>query len=82
MVPFPRPDVFVLGLIARSSPPMCANAAKEDLVSVLVPTTPNPTTGFLLMYKRSELINIDMRPEDAIKYIVSCGVIIPDEKIP
>jgi uncharacterized membrane protein len=78
MVPFPRPDVFVLGLIARESPEICSTTVKEDLVSVLVPTTPNPTTGFLLMYKRKELILIDMKPEEAIKYIVSCGVIIPE----
>jgi uncharacterized membrane protein len=78
MVPFPRPDVFVLGLISRESPAICSAAAKEDLVSVLVPTTPNPTTGFLLMYKREDLIIIDMKPEEAIKYIVSCGVIIPE----
>lgn len=78
MVPFPRPDVFVLGLISRESPPVCSHAAGEDLVSVLVPTTPNPTTGFLLMYKRADLIIIDMKPEEAIKYIVSCGVIIPE----
>jgi uncharacterized membrane protein len=79
MVPFPRPDVFVLGLISRESPVICSQAAGENLVSVLVPTTPNPTTGFLLMFRPSELIPIDMRPEDAIKYIVSCGVIIPEE---
>ena len=78
MVPFPRPDVFVLGLISRESPPICSKAAGEELVSVLVPTTPNPTTGFLLMYKRADLVIIDMKPEEAIKYIVSCGVIIPE----
>ncbi len=77
MVPFPRPDVFVLGLISRESPDVCSRAAGNDLTSVFVPTTPNPTTGFLLMFKRSDLILIDMKPEDAIKYIVSCGVIIP-----
>jgi uncharacterized membrane protein len=82
MVPFPRPDVFVLGLISRESPPICSEAAGEELVSVLVPTTPNPTTGFLLMYKREDLIVIDMKPEEAIKYIVSCGVIIPEPKAP
>jgi uncharacterized membrane protein len=82
MVPFPRPDVFVLGLISRDSPTVCSKAAKEDLVSVLVPTTPNPTTGFLLMYKREDLIIIDMKPEEAIKYIVSCGVIIPEPQAP
>lgn len=78
MVPFPRADVFVLGLIARESPRVCSQAAGNELTSVFVPTTPNPTTGFLLMFKRSELIPIDMKPEDAIKYIVSCGVIIPE----
>lgn len=81
MVPFPRADVFVLGLIARESPKACSQAAGHDLTSVFVPTTPNPTTGFLLMFKRSDLILIDMKPEDAIKYIVSCGVIIPDSPV-
>jgi uncharacterized membrane protein len=78
MVPFPRADVYVLGLIARESPKICSQAAGNDLISVFVPTTPNPTTGFLLMFKSSDLILIDMRPEDAIKYIISCGVIIPE----
>lgn len=81
MVPFPRADVFVLGLIARESPDVCSNAAGNPLISVFVPTTPNPTTGFLLMFKRSDLIPIDMKPEEAIKYIVSCGVIVPGSKV-
>lgn len=82
MVPFPRADVFVLGLIARESPRVCSSTVGHELVSVFVPTTPNPTTGYLLMFKRSELLVIDMKPEDAIKYIVSCGVIIPEAPFP
>ncbi len=82
MVPFPRADVFVLGLIARDSPKSCSQAADQDLVSVFVPTTPNPTTGFLLMFKRADLILIDMKPEEALKFIVSCGVIIPEAQVP
>lgn len=78
MVPFPRPGVYVLGLIARESPRSCSTAAKEQLTSVLIPTTPNPTTGFLLMFRQEEIIPVDMKPEDAIKYIVSCGVILPE----
>ncbi len=78
MVPFPRPGVFVIGLIARESPPTCCQRTGKKLISVLVPTTPNPTTGFLMMFEEHELVSIDMKPEDAIKYIVSCGVIIPD----
>lgn len=82
MVEFPRPGVYTLGLIARESPPTCSAKVGIGLTSVLVPTTPNPTTGFLLMLRPEELIYIDMKPEDAIKYIVSCGVIIPRETIP
>ncbi len=77
MVPFPRPDVYVIGLIARESPEVCSNAVNENLISVLVPTTPNPTTGFLMMFRKEDLIYVDIKPEDAIKHIVSCGVIVP-----
>lgn len=82
MVPFPHPGVHVIGLIARESPHACCSATSEELISVLVPTTPNPTTGFLLMFRKEELIYIDMKPEDAIKYIVSCGVILPENRHP
>jgi len=82
MVPFPREGSYVIGLISRESPTICCRAAKEDLLSVLIPTTPNPTTGFLIMYKKEDLIFLDIPPEDAIKYIVSCGVITPPDREP
>lgn len=78
MVPFPKEGSFVMGLVSRDSPEVCSEKAGSELVSVLVPTTPNPTTGFLLMYKKSDLIHLDLKPEHAIKYIVSCGVITPE----
>lgn len=78
MVPFPKDGTYVMGLISRDSPEVCSEKAGSELVSVLVPTTPNPTTGFLLMYKKSDLIYLDLKPEHAIKYIVSCGVITPE----
>ncbi len=80
LLEFPRPGVYALGLIARDSPESCSSQVGRKLISVLVPTTPNPTTGFLLMVKQEDLLYVDMKPEDAIKYIVSCGVIIPGEK--
>ena len=75
MAPFPRKDIYALGLVSGTAPASCGS-----LVSVLIPTTPNPTSGFLLMYKKEELIYLDMKPEEAIKYIVSCGVLAPQEK--
>src|SRR3989338_737795 len=79
MAPFPKEGSYVLGLIARESPQACSQSAGVSLLSVLVPTTPNPTTGFLLMCTKEDLIFLDMKTEDAVKYIVSCGVIVPEE---
>lgn len=77
LVPFPKENIYALGLISRDSPASCSQKVGAKLISVLIPTTPNPTTGFLLMYKQEDMIYIDMKPEDAIKYIVSCGMIVP-----
>ncbi len=84
MVPFPKDGTYVMGLVSRESPEVCSEKAGSPLVSVLVPTTPNPTTGFLIMYKKEDLIHLDLKPEAAIKYIVSCGVITPEHpsKVP
>jgi len=77
MAPFPSPGVYMLGLISRDAPKQCSSAVNEELMSVLIPTTPNPTTGFLLMFKKKDLVYLDIKPEEAIKCIVSCGVIVP-----
>ncbi len=78
LAPFPSKGIFVVALIVREAPPACNRAVGEEMVTVLVPTTPNVSTGFLVLYKPSELIYLpEMRTEDAIKYIVSCGVIVP-----
>ncbi len=79
MAPFPKGGAYVIGLVSRESPRVCSSAANAEMLSVLIPTTPNPTTGFLIMYKKEELIFLDLAPEDAIKYIVSCGVITPED---
>lgn len=82
MVPFPQQGTYVVGLVSRDSPKECTETAGERLISVLIPTTPNPTTGYLLMYRESDVTYLDMKPEEAIKYIVSCGVIVPEENHP
>jgi uncharacterized membrane protein len=77
MVPFPQKGTYMLGLVVREAPAKCSQPIGEELISVLVPTTPNPTTGFLLMFRKQDLIYLDITPEEALKYIVSCGVIVP-----
>lgn len=77
MVPFPHPGTYMVGLISREAPPECSKSINEELISVLIPHTPNPTTGFLIMFRKKDLIYLSMKPEEAIKCVVSCGVIIP-----
>jgi uncharacterized membrane protein len=77
MLRFPYDECFVLGLVARDSPATCCTATKQEMITVYIPTTPNPTTGFLVMRPKDDLIYLKMHPEEAIKYIVSCGVVQP-----
>ena len=53
------------------------NEIKEDVVNVFLPTTPNPTSGFLLFVPRKDLIILDMGVEEAIMMIVSAGIVTP-----
>jgi uncharacterized membrane protein len=79
LIPFPNKETYSVGLVSRDSPPTCQQAVGAEMVSVFVPTTPNPTSGFLIMFKKADLIYLDMKTEEAIKYIVSCGVIVPEK---
>ncbi|MBS4169163.1 DUF502 domain-containing protein [Parachlamydia sp. AcF125] len=74
MVPFPNPESFALGLVTKEDLPGMG-PHQNPLVAVFIPTTPNPTSGFLLMLKKEDLVYLDMKVEDAFKYIISCGVI-------
>ncbi len=78
MLRFPYEECFVLGLVARNSPETCCTMTKRELLTIYIPTTPNPTTGFLVMRPKEDLIYLEMLPEEAIKYIVSCGVVQPE----
>ncbi len=86
MVPFPLEGVYSVGLVSGDSPPKCKTAAKADLISVFVPTTPNPTSGYLIMFPREKCIFVDMKVEEAVKFIISCGVLhngsLEDEVLP
>lgn len=81
LLPFPYKGAYCIGLIAKRAPRTCSEAEKTELVSVFIPTTPNPSTGYLVMCQKSELIYLKMKTEEAIKYVVSCGVIQPEPPV-
>jgi len=78
LIPFPSPGIYCMGLVSREAPKMVTDYFKRDLVSVFIPTTPNPTSGFILMFDRKDIIDLPIKTEDALKFIVSCGVIHPE----
>jgi uncharacterized membrane protein len=75
LIPFPHPRSYCLGIITADAPSTCQG--NEELVSLFIPTTPNPMTGFLTMAPKKNLIYLDMKGDEALKYIISCAVILP-----
>lgn len=82
LVPFPEKGVYCLGLVTREAPQIVCQIKEKDFISVFVPTTPNPTSGYLLMFAQEDVTLLDMKVEDAIKFIISCGVIHPGQQDP
>ncbi|MBA3957453.1 MAG: DUF502 domain-containing protein [Parachlamydiaceae bacterium] len=77
LVPFPHSGLHSIGLITRGELPEGSNVAAER-VSVFVPGTPNPAMGFMILFKKEDLIHLDIGVDEAVKLIVSCGVINPE----
>lgn len=78
MVPFPNREVLCIGLVAGEAPTICSRDADDPMITVFIPTTPNPTSGFLTLFKKSDITFLDMKIEDAFKYVISCGVLNSD----
>ena len=78
---YPRKGCYAIGFMTNENTPENSEAArrlgKGNLISVFMPTTPNPTSGFLMLIPRDECIMLDMSVSDAMRMIVSCGAILP-----
>ena len=73
LLEYPRKDVWAVGFATKENEGLIKNKVGEDIVNVFVPTTPNPTSGFLLMVPKKDLIYLDISFEQASKFIVSAG---------
>jgi len=78
LVEFPRRGSYAIGFITSEPHPEIAAKTGERLVGVFVPTTPNPTGGFLLLVPEEEVTKLDMSVAEGLKYVVSLGSILPD----
>jgi uncharacterized membrane protein len=80
MVPFPSEESYCIAFESGEIPKECQDKIKEKLKPVFVPTAPHPISGYLIMVPADKLNDIEMKNEDAVKFTVSCGLILPGDK--
>ena len=78
MLQYPRKGLWSIGFLTNDNVGDEMSAVDDRLVAVFIPTTPNPTSGFIIMTRNDEIIELDMSVEEGFKFIISMGVIIPD----
>ncbi len=82
LVQFPREGAWTIAFLTGTPGGDVVNHLHGEYVSVYVPTTPNPTGGYFLMMPKAEVIELDMSVDEALKYIISMGVVAPANKLP
>ncbi|CDZ81312.1 hypothetical protein BN1013_01848 [Candidatus Rubidus massiliensis] len=75
LVPFPNERALSIGLISNEDATKTSDPSFQEQISIFVPGIPNPSVGFMLLFKREELIDLDMTIEEAFKFLVSCGML-------
>ena len=81
LVPFPQPGIWTIAFVSGHIPDKLKGSLPqdEDYISVYVPTTPNPTGGYYIMVKKNDVRELDMSVDQALKYVISLGMVMPDD---
>ena len=82
LVEYPRRGIWAIGLVTGLTKGQVQNMTEDDVVNIFLPTTPNPTSGFLLFVPRKDLITLDMTVEEGLKMVVSGGLVTPEDRRP
>lgn len=80
-VEYPRKGIWSLGMVTGDSLLDLHAAANEHVISILIPTSPMPVTGYTINVRRSEAIDLDITIDQAFQFIVSCGVVVPPQQL-
>jgi uncharacterized membrane protein len=81
LVEWPRKGMWTVGFVTAAVESEIRELAGEDPLAIYIPTTPNPTSGYLVFVPRAEVITLSMSVEDAIKYVISTGIVTPPDAI-
>ncbi len=82
LVEYPRRGMWVIGFITGATEGEVQNLTEDTLINIFVPTTPNPTSGFLIFVPKAEVTVLDMSVEEGIKMVVSAGIVTPPDERP
>jgi uncharacterized membrane protein len=82
LVEWPRPGLYSVGFVTGETRGEAQEKTRERVVNVFIITTPNPTTGFLCLVPESQIIELEMSVEDALKLVVSAGIVVPPYRRP
>lgn len=77
LVQYPRPGAWTIGFVTGKPSGEVADHLSHDHITLYVPTTPNPTSGFMLIVPRTDVVELQMSVDEALKYIISMGVVAP-----
>ena len=77
---YPRRGAWAMGFVTGKTTGEVQNITADEVVNVFLPTTPNPTSGYLLFLPRNELVELSMTVEEGIKMIISGGIVTPKDK--
>ena len=81
LVEYPRKDTWSMGFLTNEHINIESSRIGPEISAVFVPTTPNPTSGFIIMIPKQDIVELDLSIEEGFKYIISMGVIVPERSI-
>ncbi len=80
LVEYPRHGMWAIGFLTGRTEGEIQNLTEDEMINVFIPTTPNPTSGFLLFVPKSETVELSMSVEEAIKMVISGGIVTPPDR--
>ncbi|MEO1017519.1 MAG: DUF502 domain-containing protein [Pseudomonadota bacterium] len=80
LIEYPREGIWAIGFVTSDTQGEVQDRTERDLVNVFLPTTPNPTSGFLLFVPREDLVHLDITVEEGVKMVISSGIVTPPRR--
>lgn len=81
-IEYPRKGLWAMGFVTSSGIEQTVDNAKKEFLTILIPTSPTPFTGYVITVSKEQAVELDITLEEALRFIVTCGVVLPQGKLP